>query len=119
MYARGVPIETRRLRLRPLAMGDLDEFAALHADPEVAQFIRPLDRAAAEERIRKDEGEWRQREHGVLAVLDGESGAFLGRCGLKHWPQFDETELGRALRREPGATDTRPKPVAPAPSGAS
>jgi len=30
----------------------------------------------------------------MLAVFDGESGRFLGRAGLKHWPQFDETELG-------------------------
>lgn len=33
MYARGVLIETERLRLRPMEMGDLDEFVALHADP--------------------------------------------------------------------------------------
>jgi RimJ/RimL family protein N-acetyltransferase len=101
MYARGVLlIETERLRLRPMEMGDLDEFAALHADPEVTQFIRPLGRAGAEERLRRDEGEWRERGHGLLAILDRESDAFLGRCGLKHWPQFDETELGWALRRD-------------------
>jgi RimJ/RimL family protein N-acetyltransferase len=35
-----------------------------------------------------------------LAILDGESGRFLGRAGLKHWPQFDETELGWVLRRD-------------------
>lgn len=28
-------IETERLLLRPMEPGDLDEFAALHADPEV------------------------------------------------------------------------------------
>ncbi|HZE06372.1 MAG TPA: GNAT family N-acetyltransferase [Solirubrobacteraceae bacterium] len=100
MYAREVLIETERLRLRPMEMGDLDEFVALHADPEVTEFIRPLDRAAAEERLRRDEVEWRERGHGLLAVLDRESGAFLGRCGLKHWPQFGETELGWALRRQ-------------------
>jgi RimJ/RimL family protein N-acetyltransferase len=94
-----VIIETRRLRLRPMEPSDLDEFAALHADPEVTRFIRPLDRAAARERLRLDESEWLERGHGLLAVLDRESGAFLGRCGLKYWPQFDETELGWALRR--------------------
>lgn len=93
-------IETRRLRLRPMEPGDLDEFTALHADPEVTRFIRPLDRSAAAERLRRDEEEWRQRGHGLLAVLDRANDAFLGRCGLKHWPQFDETELGWALRRD-------------------
>ena len=100
MYARAVRIETERLWLRPMQIGDLDEFVALHADPEVTRFIRPLDRAGAEKRLFRDESEWRKRGHGLLAVLDLESGAFLGRCGLKHWPQFDETELGWALRRD-------------------
>lgn len=92
-------IETQRLLLRPMEMDDLDEFVALHAEPEVTRFIRPLDRAAAEERLQRDEEEWRERGHGMLAVIDHEDGVFLGRCGLKHWPQFEETELGWALRR--------------------
>lgn len=100
MYAREVLIDTERLRLRPMEMGDLDEFVELHADPEVTEFIRPLDRAAAEERLRRDEVEWRERGHGLLAMLDRQSGAFLGRCGLKFWPQFDETEVGWVLQRE-------------------
>jgi len=39
MYAREVLIETKRLRLRPLEISGLDEFAALHSDPEVTEFI--------------------------------------------------------------------------------
>lgn len=93
-------IETPRLRLRPMESGDLNELVALHADPEVTEFIRPLDRPAAEERLRRDEVEWSERGHGLLAVLDRRDGAFLGRCGLKYWPQFEETELGWALCRD-------------------
>lgn len=93
-------IETRRLRLRPMEPGDLDQFVALHADPEVTEFVRPLDRAAAKERLDRDHGEWRERGHGLLAMLDLRNGAFLGRCGLKYWPQFDETEIGWVLRRD-------------------
>lgn len=33
----------------------------------------------------------------LRAITDRESGAFLGRSGLKHWGQFEETELGWAL----------------------
>jgi RimJ/RimL family protein N-acetyltransferase len=93
-------IETERLLLRPMEPGDLDAFAALHADPEVTEFVRPLDRKASEERLDKDRSEWEQRGHGLLAMLDRQTGTFLGRCGLKHWPQFDETEVGWVLRRE-------------------
>jgi RimJ/RimL family protein N-acetyltransferase len=88
------------LLLRRFSLEDLDDFAALHADPEVTRFVRPLNRDEAEARLHKDEVEWQERGHGMLAVHDRETGAFLGRAGLKHWPQFDETELGWVLRRE-------------------
>lgn len=93
-------LETERLLLRRLSLEDLDEFAALHADPEVTRFVNPFDRAEAEQRLRRDEDEWRERGHGLLAIVDAERGRFLGRTGLKHWPQFEETEVGWVLRRD-------------------
>jgi RimJ/RimL family protein N-acetyltransferase len=81
-------------------MTDLDEFVALHDDPEVTRFIRRLERPAAEERLRTIEREWLERGHGIFAVLDRVSGRFLGRVGLKYWSQFDETEVGWVLRRD-------------------
>jgi RimJ/RimL family protein N-acetyltransferase len=92
-------IETRRLILRPISIEDLDEFVELHADPEVTRYVSSFDRAAAEERLRKNDREWQERGHGMLAVLDRESGEFLGRAAVKYWPQFDETEVGWVLRR--------------------
>jgi RimJ/RimL family protein N-acetyltransferase len=94
-----VRLETERLLLRPIGPGDLDDFAALHAEPEVTRYIRPLDRDAAAERIRVDGLEWEERGHGILVVAQRRSGEFLGRAGIKYWPQFGETELGWALRR--------------------
>ena len=93
-------IETERLLLRPLAPADLDEFVALHEDPEVARFVGGWERADAEERLRAAEREWLERGHGPVAVLDGVSGRFLGRTGLHYWPQFEETEVGWVLRRD-------------------
>ena len=93
-------IDTERLWLRRAEPGDLEEFVALHADPEVTQFVRPLKRAEAKDRLRKDEQEWRQRGHGLFIIVDRASGAFLGRTGLKYWPQFDETEVGWILKRD-------------------
>jgi RimJ/RimL family protein N-acetyltransferase len=93
-----VLIETPRLLLRPLERGDLDDFVALHADAQVTEFIRPLDRRESEERLDRDAGEWQERGHGLLGIFDRRAGAFLGRCGVKYWPQFDETEVGWILK---------------------
>lgn len=93
-------IETERLLLRRFGPEDLDEFAALHGDPQVTQFVRPLDRAACEERLALDRREWRDRGHGLIAVCDLRDDELLGRCSIKHWPQFDETEVGWMLRRD-------------------
>ena len=93
-------LETRRLLLRPISLDDLDAFVELHADPEVTRFISAFDRTESEERLRKDEREWRDRGHGMLAIIERESGDFLGRVAVKYWPQFDETELGWTLRRQ-------------------
>jgi RimJ/RimL family protein N-acetyltransferase len=97
---RAVLIETDRLLLRRFSPEDLDHFVALHSEPEVTRFIRPLGREEAAERLHRDEVEWAERGHGILAVFEKAGGEFVGRAGLKYWPQFDETELGWALRRE-------------------
>jgi RimJ/RimL family protein N-acetyltransferase len=93
-----VLIETERLRLRPLTMDDLDEFVALHAEPDVSRFMLALDREQAIERLQACDREWKTRGHGLLAILDRDADRFLGRTGLRYWPQFDETEVGWALR---------------------
>jgi RimJ/RimL family protein N-acetyltransferase len=93
-------LETRRLLLRPLSTGDLEDFVALHSDPEVTRYITPFDRRRAEKRLRQNDAEWRDRGHGMLAIIDRERGGFLGRAAIKYWPQFEETEVGWTLRRD-------------------
>ena len=93
-------LETKRLLLRELTQAHLAEVVALHSDPEVARFVRPLDRAQAEERLLANEKEWRERGHGMFAAIDRDRDRFIGRVGLKYWPQFDETEAGWVLRRD-------------------
>lgn len=95
-----VLIETDRLLLRPLVASDLEELVRLHEDREVTRFIRPMGSEEAQARLLLAEREWRERGHGILAVLDRGGGRFLGRTGLKYWPQFEETEIGWVLRRE-------------------
>jgi RimJ/RimL family protein N-acetyltransferase len=95
-------IETERLLLRPLRPGDLDGFAALNADPQVAEWIGGV-------RTREETETWLASRietaaaegYGHLSVLDRATGAFLGRCGLSHWEieGRDELEVGYALVR--------------------
>ncbi|HEX5593830.1 MAG TPA: GNAT family N-acetyltransferase [Solirubrobacterales bacterium] len=93
-------LETERLRLRPVAVEDIDDLVALHDDPLVARYMGVRDRQWYEWRVQASAEEWAQRGHGLTALVDREDGRFLGRTGLKYWLQFDETELGWVLRRE-------------------
>jgi RimJ/RimL family protein N-acetyltransferase len=95
-----VRLETERLHLRPLRTADIEEFIALSEDPEIARFVKALDRPQAEERLRAIAREWRERGHGIFAVLHRGDRRFLGRLGLSYWPQFGETEVGWVLRRD-------------------
>ena len=93
-------IETDRLLLRPLITADLDEVAAMHAMPEVVRTMGTFGRASTLARLERNEEEWREHGYGLVAVIERATGRFLGRSGLKYWPQFDETEVGWVLRAE-------------------
>jgi RimJ/RimL family protein N-acetyltransferase len=95
-----VVLETERLLLRPLGIDDLDDFVELHEDPCVTRYISDFDRPQAAARLRQVEREWSERGHGMFGALDLSTGRFLGRVGLRYWPQFDETEVGWVLRRD-------------------
>lgn len=91
-------IETSRLLLRHITMEDLDELAAIHAEPQVERFVGPFDRDRLIDWLKQNQSEWRELGYGRLAIVDRRSGRLLGRTGLKYWPQFDETEIGWVLR---------------------
>jgi RimJ/RimL family protein N-acetyltransferase len=93
-------IETDRLLLRPLTPEDIDDLVALHEDPTVARFMGAYDRAGLSAWLRSNRDEWTVRGYGRMAIVERSSGRFVGRSGLKRWPQFDETELGWGLRSD-------------------
>jgi RimJ/RimL family protein N-acetyltransferase len=90
-------LRTERLIMRPVDAGDLDDLLAIHEDPVTRRFFGAFDRGDVVEWIARSEREFAERGHGRLAILDRESGAFLGRSGLKYWPRFEEVEVGWVL----------------------
>jgi RimJ/RimL family protein N-acetyltransferase len=80
-------LTTERLILRPFQESDRAPFAAMSVDPAVMQFLRALP-------TRADSDAWidRQNAHtaahgfGFGAVIEKETGAFIGIVGLMHIP---------------------------------
>ena len=89
------PRDTERLRLRPLAMDDVDLLVELDSDPEVMRYInggRPSSRDEVEATVARSLG------HRWLA-FENSSSAFAGWLGLRP-TGGGERELGYRLRRE-------------------
>ncbi|WP_244900535.1 GNAT family N-acetyltransferase [Streptomyces nanshensis] len=90
--------ETERLTLRPLTRHDVDALVDLHADPLVNRFVPAFSHEQALRRLSEIESQWSERGHGLCAVHLRATGEFVGRCGLNHWPQFDEIEAGWSFK---------------------
>jgi len=98
-----VILETARGRLRPWADGDLDEFAAMHADPEVMwDAVAPLSRAESAAKLARYRAVFAERGFSRWAMED-RAGGFLGYVGLLPIPEGHElgagVEIGWRFRR--------------------
>jgi RimJ/RimL family protein N-acetyltransferase len=95
--ARTIPtLETERLRLRSLRGSDLDDYAALYADPEVLRYLgsgpEPWDRGRCWRHMAFLRGHWDLAGAGMWAVEQRETGAFVGMIGFaapEGWPGFE------------------------------
>lgn len=95
-------IETLRLILRPFSQDDLDEFAALNADPEAMRYIgigKPQSREQTQVRLNAILDHYQQHGFGLFAMVDKTSGEFVGFCGLQHLENTSEIEVGYRLAR--------------------
>jgi RimJ/RimL family protein N-acetyltransferase len=120
-------VHTERLILRGFREDDLDEWAAIAADPEVTKWVGDPDgvtRGMAWRRMAYFIGHWELRGFGQWALIERETGELVGRAGLlqpegwpglevgwlvarKHWGRGFAPEAGRAslewAREELGA----------------
>ncbi len=95
-------LETERLILRPLTMEDVDDLAAIYADPDVMRYFEGT-RSVEETRSRVEETIAQYAQTGVdfLATIYKENGQFIGRCGLL-WQVIDgqqEVEVAYMLAK--------------------
>ena len=110
-------IETERLLLRMVQREDLDDLAALFADPGVMRFVgdgKTAGRDVAERALESIIKHWQTHGFGRWTLVDKHTRKFLGFGGLRslfgtpelvyhlarqNWGQGLATELGRAALR--------------------
>jgi RimJ/RimL family protein N-acetyltransferase len=87
---------TERLRLRPFRRSDIDDYAALNADPEVLRHLgagpEPWDRGRSWRHLAFLLGHWQLGGAGTWAVEQRETGVFVGMVGFsapEGWPGFE------------------------------
>jgi RimJ/RimL family protein N-acetyltransferase len=95
--------ETERLIVRSMEYSDLDTFAALCADPIAMQYMgdgETLDRATVEKWISVCQKKYAERGYGTSAVVEKESGKFIGFCGVIRASDKDFDEIVYAIAQE-------------------
>ncbi|WP_454848952.1 GNAT family N-acetyltransferase [Rhizobium binxianense] len=77
-------LTTERLVLRPHALGDFEEHAALWCDEDVVRFIgsTPSTREQSWGRMLRMAGMWHHMGFGFLAIEEKETGRFVGEAGF-------------------------------------
>jgi ribosomal-protein-alanine N-acetyltransferase len=79
-------IETERLRLRMLRDSDLDDLAALFADPDVMRYVgsgQPIERSEAQKALTSIAAHWNRHGFGRWAIEDKNTREFIGYGGLR------------------------------------
>jgi RimJ/RimL family protein N-acetyltransferase len=96
-------LETDRLILRMWRSDDFEAVARLFGDPEVMRYQGPrraMTRAESWASFAYSVGHWHLRGFGFWAVVEKESGNFVGRVGFGHPEEWHGVEFGWSLARE-------------------
>jgi RimJ/RimL family protein N-acetyltransferase len=90
-------LNTARLTLRPMRVGDWPDYAAFLASGRSAGMGGPYDARAAWGVFCHDVALWSLYGHGALMIDLGSTGETVGQVGLNAGPLFPEPELGWML----------------------
>lgn len=79
-----ISIETKRLFMRPLEVGDLENICLLDTDPEIRSYFPEgaLTNEQAKRELDRNILEWERWGHGIFAMFEKETNVFVGRCGF-------------------------------------
>lgn len=78
-------LESERLRYRPLQLEDIDIWKAFLSDPESTKFFPKLELTPAQRShswVSSQLERYCQGLHGMCAMINKETGEFIGQCGL-------------------------------------
>jgi RimJ/RimL family protein N-acetyltransferase len=98
-----IVFETSRLFARQITSADVDALLAVYGDAEAMQWVghgQALDRAQCEQWVTVTHRNYTTRGYGMVALVERQSGAVIGFCGLVHPDGQPEAEIKYALRRE-------------------
>ena len=93
-------VETEHLLFRPLMLSDLDELAALYADPEVMRFLGGThSKEEVQHILNRYIREYEIYGHSFFATIQKSDQRFIGQCGLltQEVDGQPEVELGYVL----------------------
>lgn len=87
-------LQTPRLILRELTIEDAENFYELNLNPKVVQFTGdvPFQSVSEAEEFLRNYNPYQEYGYGRWAVIEKESGEFIGWCGLKL--EEKETDIG-------------------------
>lgn len=88
--------ETPRLLIRHLTSDDTDAMFAIYSIPDVTQWMgdgTPLTRELCEKWIAVSLNNYRTKGFGASAVIEKETGAFIGCSGIVYDPERQEPEI--------------------------
>ncbi|BAZ67940.1 MAG: GNAT family N-acetyltransferase [Pelatocladus maniniholoensis HA4357-MV3] len=98
-----IVIETPRLILRHFTLNDVDELAAIYADPIVTKFYpRPYTHEQTQQQVERIMNMYKERGWSLWATIYKADHQLIGRCGLmlQLVDEQQEVEIGYLLAKE-------------------
>ncbi|TBR58567.1 GNAT family N-acetyltransferase [Westiellopsis prolifica IICB1] len=98
-----IVIETPRLILRHFTLDDIDELAAIYADPVVTKFYpKPYTREQTQQQVERIMNMYKERGWSLWATIYKADHKLIGRCGLmlQLVDEQQEVEIGYLLAKE-------------------